>query len=127
MGLKHIGDALVFEAGLGEWYNQNTGSWNIEDDAVDRPPPPWHIELEQLVGLEEEGPLRLVIETSDMVWLIAADIGFIRRLAERVQKDGGCLLVVARKNVVSALGHVTPDKLFSSHETLADALAALRE
>lgn len=42
MDAERLGDAVLFRAGQGEWYNQpHDRRWDMGEDVQDLPPTPW--------------------------------------------------------------------------------------
>jgi len=98
-GHERIGDALVFHAGSGEWFNQpGNYRWDIGEDAEPRPPSPWHVELQQAIDRQETSPHSVVIDVTGMAHLVGVDWGFLITLGKRLSQGGTRVAVAATRN-----------------------------
>lgn len=79
MNLEHVGQALVFRAGKGEWYNQRPPGWDMGEEP-DLPPAPWHIALEKAIATHDSTASLVVIDVTEMRWLEPLDWDFLIRL-----------------------------------------------
>jgi len=121
MRAKRVGDQLVFHAGNGEWYNQQHDKrWDPGEDAADIPPARWHVELETVLAAQDTTPSVVVIDTTEMDWLVGQDLGFLVRIGKRLAP--GRLKVVATTRVVRAVSGLSLDSSFELSSSLADAL-----
>ena len=98
-----IGEARVLRAGKGEWYNQpHNKRWDMGEDAQDLPPPIWHTELLKACEKFEKGTSQIVIDVSEMDWLVGHDWGFLLRISEKLSSEEIGLVIVAESRVVEA-------------------------
>ena len=98
-------EALVFRAGEGEWYNQpHDKKWDMGEDALPLPSPPCHVELEQACKEIEDRNQLVVVDLSEMDWLVGQDWGFLIRLGKALLPKGIKPAIIVRERVARAAG-----------------------
>ena len=101
--VERVGDVLVFRAGQGEWYNQSHDKrWDMGEDVQELPPAPWHLALEAAIADASSGICRLVIDATEMTWLVGQDWGFLLRLFDRMRDAELGLVLVTQERVSRA-------------------------
>ena len=124
MGFEKVGETLVFRAGRGEWYNQpHDKRWDMGEEAADIPAANWHVELENSLESNTDTARRLLIDSTDMVFLADQDLGFLLRISKKLSASGMSVALVARKNMVEAIRIAKLDKYFSPYVSMNDALS----
>jgi hypothetical protein len=115
-------NARVFHAGAGEWYNQpHDKRWGMAEDAQPLPSPSWHIELEKgCMSLESPAP-PIVVDVSEMAWLVGNDWGFLVQLGESLAMKDARLVVVASERVQRAGELVGARKFMKLASSLEEA------
>lgn len=100
---ERIHGVRVFYAGKGEWYNQpHDKRWDMGEDVQPLQPPSWHIELEQACQALEDRQRHIVIDLSEMDWLVGNDWGFLIRLSRELAPEGIKPIVIVRGRVSGA-------------------------
>jgi hypothetical protein len=119
MRVERIEGALILRPGTGEWYNQRV--WDMFED-VDLPPARWHAEIDAAIRSHESHPSIVVIDATEMAYLVAGDYGFFVTLSKRLDSAGTRLTVVARPNELRACEVVRLQEYFDMVGTLDEAL-----
>lgn len=100
---ESIGGVQVFRAGKGEWYNQaHAKRWDMGEDVQPLSSPPWQVELEQACQAVDDHHGKIVVDLSEMNWLVGHDWGFLIRLGKALASEGIKLIVLARGRVSEA-------------------------
>jgi hypothetical protein len=116
-------DFLVFSTGQGEWYNQpHDKIWDMGEDAADIPPPLWHLKLLRVANKSGLDVRHIVVDTTEMQWIVGQDWGFLVKLSEALASRGIPLSVVARANNVNSGKVVGIDRWFELVGSLDEAL-----
>jgi hypothetical protein len=119
---KYMDGARVFNAGKGEWYNQpHDKRWDMGEDVQPLPSPNWHVELEQAcAALERPAPL-IVVDLTQMSWLVGHDWGFLVRISKSLRSKDTALVVVASERVSKAAEVIQLNKLMKFARSLEEA------
>ena len=101
---ERVGDALVFHAGRGEWYNQpHNKRWDMGEDVADIPPAQWHLDIQRAIDSQEQELARVVIDFTGMFSLVGRDWGFLVRLSKQMQPRGWKLLILGSERITSVI------------------------
>ena len=122
MRVESVKDALVLHVGIGEWYNQRV--WGMCED-VNLPPALWHAEVETAIRSYRSRPSVVVIDATEMTYLVAGDYGFFFALSQQLKDSGTELNVVARIAEVEASTLLPLQGCFKVVGTLEEALRDL--
>jgi hypothetical protein len=121
VSVEPSGDPLVFHAGRGEWYNQpHNERWDMGEDVADIPPANWHVELKNVLAAQSLSRTLVVVDVSEMDWLVGQDGGFLYRLSKRLSEQGIRLAVVGTERVVDAMRLLGLDEVLQLCSSLND-------
>ena len=121
---ERIGDALVFHVGEGEWFNHlGNYRWDMGEDAEERPPSPWHLELQTTIDQQEPMPRCVVVDASTVDRLVSLDLGFLVKLSMVLSETNTKLAVAAQRNTREAARYANLTRYFDLCDSVEDALA----
>jgi len=82
---------------------------------------------EMLLDVIDKGPLRLVVDLSDVTFLDSTGLGVLVGIYHRLRARNGSMSFVGANDRVRRVFHITQlTKIFSLYDTLEEALAAER-
>ena len=118
---ERVGDALVFHAGPGEWFDQpHNETWDLEGEPQELPPSQRQIALDQTIESQAAGVSRVVVDVTEMGWLAGQDWGYLVRLTESLAIENVRLCLCAPDKLVKA------GRLINLHEKM-DVLGSLEK
>jgi anti-sigma B factor antagonist len=83
---------------------------------------------EMLLDVIDKGPLRLVVDLSDVTFLDSTGLGVLVGIYHRLRARSGSMSFVGANERVRRVFHVTQlTKIFVLHDTLEEALTVERE
>ena len=128
MESERFGDAVVFRAGHGEWYNQpHSRRWDMGEDVQDLAPAPWHVALEEAITASTPRPRAVIVDVLEMTWLVGQDWGFLAELAARLREENIRLVVVANPRVARSVTALGLEVLIETRASVAEALQGAGE
>ena len=97
---ERVGDAILFHAGAGEWFNQpHNKRWDMGDDVADLPPSAWHLGLDRAIEADARTSSHVVVDVRDMFWLVGQDWGYLVRLSRRLKFCSVRLSLLATRRI----------------------------
>jgi hypothetical protein len=72
------------------------------EDVADIPPAGWQSMLDDEIEKLESAPSHLIVDLSEMFWLVGQDWGYLLRLAERLESIDSRLTIIASNRVAES-------------------------
>jgi len=92
------------------------------EDAARIPPAQWHLDVQRVIEAQDSPFELVVLDLSEMDWLVGQDLGFLIRLSKRVAPEGVDLAVVATERVVKAVRVFPLEEYFRIRSSINDLL-----
>ena len=96
------------------------------EDVADIPPANWHLEIKTALETWGDTPQSLIVDVTELSWLVGQDWGFLVRLADTLEQANSQLVLVANDRVRDAASFLKITDRIPMFESVGDATSGAR-